>query len=283
MQRAPLLQRRQRAVDVAVRDRHGAARLRRDARRHKLGAHAARRIAGRRLAAHRLDLRRDRRHHGNVCRRGIAARVGGVEAVDVGQQHELVGLHHFGDARGKAVIVAETDFRGRDGVVLVDHRDAAEAQQRVQRGARVEVAAAVLGVVERQQQLRGGEVLRRQRLAPGLRQPDLPDRGGRLLFLQPQPALLQPERRGAPGRWRRRRPRSRPRRARAARRCRRRRHPATRCAARPRPDRPPARCRSSRRGAGRRRGRGSLAQRPREYSLSRVAGEGSRGGASDGT
>ena len=105
--------------------------------------------------------------------RRVAARVGGVEAVDVGQQHQLVGLHHLGDARGQPVVVAEADFGGGDGVVLVDHRDAAEAEQRAQRGARVEVAAAVLGVVQRQQQLRGGEALGRQRLAPGLRQADL--------------------------------------------------------------------------------------------------------------
>ena len=101
----------------------------------------------------------------------IAPRVGGVEAVDVGQQHQLVGLDHLGDARGQAVVVAEADLGGRHGVVLVDHRDAAEAEQRVQRGARVEVAAAVLGVVQRQQQLRGGQTAARtaprSRPAPG--------------------------------------------------------------------------------------------------------------------
>ena len=124
----------------------------------------------------------------------IAPRIGGVEAVDVGQQHKLVGLHHLGDARGEAVVVAETDLRGRHGVVLVDHRDAAEAEQGVQRGARVEVAAAVLRVVQRQQQLRGGQALGGQCLAPGLRQADLADRGRGLLFLQPEAALLQAER-----------------------------------------------------------------------------------------
>ena len=79
-------------------------------------------------------------------------------------------------------------------VVLVDHRDAAEAEQRVQRGARVEVAAAVLGVVQRQQQLRGGQALGGERLAPGLGQADLADRGGGLLFLQAQPTLVQAKR-----------------------------------------------------------------------------------------
>ena len=177
-----------------MRDRHRTARLGRDARRGKLGAHPAGRIAGRRLATHRLDLRRDRRHHRDVLGGRIAARVGGVEAVDVGQQHKLIRLDHLRHARGEPVVVAEADFRSRDRVVLVDDRDAAEAEQRVERRARVEIAAAVLGVVERQQQLRGGEAVRRQCLAPGLRQPDLSDGGGGLLFLQPQALLLQAER-----------------------------------------------------------------------------------------
>ena len=163
---------------------------------------------------------------------------------------------HLGDARGQAVVVAEADLGGRDGVVLVDHRNAAEAEQRGQGGARVEVAAAVLGVVQRQQQLGGGEALRGQRLAPGLRQADLADGGGGLLLLQPQARLRAGRARGGPARWRPRRPRSPRRRARAARRCRRRRRRARRCGARPRPGPPPARCRSSRPGAGRRRARG---------------------------
>ena len=108
------------------------------------------------------------------------------------------------DPRGQAVIVAEADFRRRHGVVLVDDGDAAQAEQGLQRRARVQVAAAVLGVVRRQQQLRGGQPVRRQRLAPGLRQPDLPDRRRRLLFLQPQPRLPSARGRDGRARWRRR-------------------------------------------------------------------------------
>ena len=119
-----------------------------------------------------------------MCGGRVAARVGGVKAVDIGQQDQLVGLGHFGNTRRKAVVVAETDFGGRHGVVLVDHGDAAEAEQRVQGSTGVEVAAAVLGVVERQQKLRGGEALGGERLAPGLRQADLADRGGGLLLLK---------------------------------------------------------------------------------------------------
>jgi hypothetical protein len=39
----------------------------------------------------------------------------------------LVGLHHLRDTGGEAVIVAEADFGGGDGVVLVNHRNAAQA------------------------------------------------------------------------------------------------------------------------------------------------------------
>ena len=77
VQRAPSSSAAQRTLGVAERDRHGAAGLRRDARRHQLGAHAAGGVAGRRLAAHRLDLRRDRRRPRGMCaaagsRRGSA-------------------------------------------------------------------------------------------------------------------------------------------------------------------------------------------------------------------
>ena len=44
----------------------------------------------------------------------------GVEPVDVGQQHQAVGRHHRGDARGEPVIVAIADLGGRDRIVLVD-------------------------------------------------------------------------------------------------------------------------------------------------------------------
>ena len=190
-------ERLQRALDVADGDGHGAAGLGGDAGGDELGAHAAGGVAGRWLAAHRLDFGGHGFDDGNVGGVGVAARVGGVEAVDVGQQDQLVGLHHFGDAGGEAVVVAEADFGGGDGVVFVDDRDAAQGQQRVQGLAGVQVAAAVLGVVQGQQQLGGGQVAGRQGLGPGLREADLADRGGGLFFLQFQALLGQAE--GAAG------------------------------------------------------------------------------------
>ena len=66
----------------------------------------------------------------------------------------MSALDHLRDARGQAVVVAEADLGGRDRVVLVDHGDGAEGEQLFERGARVEVAAALLGVVGREQDLR---------------------------------------------------------------------------------------------------------------------------------
>ena len=77
----------------------------------------------------------------------------GVEPVDVGEQHQQVGAHHGRDARGQPVIVAIADLGGRDRVVLVDDRHRLHLEQRRDGGARVEIAAALLGVAERHQDL----------------------------------------------------------------------------------------------------------------------------------
>ena len=120
---------------------------------------------------------------------GSRLRIGGVEAVDVGQQHQLVGLHHLGDPGGQPVVVAEADFGGRDGVVLVDDRHAAERRA----GGRASRARSGSGGGPRCPRGSAAAARRSGRSAdsasrPGLRQPDLPDRRRRLLFLQPQPA-----------------------------------------------------------------------------------------------
>ncbi len=132
-----------------------------------------------------------------MARGRIATRVGGVKPVDVGEQDELIGLHHFGHAGGEAIIVAEANLRRRDRVILVDHGNAAQRQQGVQRGAGVEVAASILGIVGGQQKLRGGQADGGERFAPGLCQADLTDGGGGLLFFELQALAGQPE--GAAG------------------------------------------------------------------------------------
>ena len=61
----------------------------------------------------------------------LAFRGRGVEAVDVGQQHQAIGAHHRGDAGGQAVVVAVADLGGRHRVVLVDDGDRLQGKQRV--------------------------------------------------------------------------------------------------------------------------------------------------------
>jgi hypothetical protein len=100
-------------------------------------------------AAHGLDFGRDLAHLGDQFRGGIAVRVGRVQARDIGQQQQAVRAGHLRHARREPVVVAVTDLRGRHRVVLVDHRQRAELEQLGQRGARIEIAAAVLAVFER--------------------------------------------------------------------------------------------------------------------------------------
>ena len=95
-----------------------------------------------------------------------------------------------GDAGREPVIVAEPDFGGGDRVVFVDHRHAAQLEQCLQRGARVEIAAALLGIAEGQQNLRRDDVLARKNVGIGFRQAHLSRGGGGLAFFQPERAGL---------------------------------------------------------------------------------------------
>ena len=79
----------------------------------------------------------------------------------------------------------------RHRVVLVDDRHGAQLQQGVDGGAGVEMPAALLGIVERQQDLRHGDVVARQRFLIGMRQADLAGGGRGLLLFQPQRAGRQ--------------------------------------------------------------------------------------------
>jgi len=62
----------------ALGDRHGAAGLGSNARGDQLGAHTARGITRRRIAAHRLDLGGQCFNDGDMARGRIATRIGGV-------------------------------------------------------------------------------------------------------------------------------------------------------------------------------------------------------------
>ena len=117
-------------------------------------------------------------HFGNE--RGARRRIAVVEPVDVGEDDQRVGLDQRGAQRGQPIVVAELDLVDADGVVLVDHRHGAGAQQFAEREPRVQVAAAIAHVVVREQHLPGGEPVRGERALIGVDEVPLPDGGGRL-------------------------------------------------------------------------------------------------------
>ena len=100
-----------------------------DPGRLDLGHHAA--GADRRAAPGRRRRRPDRRRRArpSIRRAPGSRRVRGVEAVDVAEQDQRVGVDQMGDQGRQPVVVAEADLVGGDGVVLVDDRDDAELQQ----------------------------------------------------------------------------------------------------------------------------------------------------------
>ncbi len=183
-------------------DAHVAARTDRNARGGNLGRHATRAHIGGRAPRHRFDLRCDVRHAGDELRRGIAIGVGAVQPVDIREQHQAIGTGHLRDPRGQAVVVAVADLSRRYRVILVDYRYRAQAQERFERGACVQVAGALLAVFQGQQYLSHRDLVRLEQLLIGMRQADLSDRSGGLTLLQAQRAGRQsqmppPQRDGA--------------------------------------------------------------------------------------
>ena len=129
-------------------------------------------------------------------RRRVHARVGGVEAVGVGQQHEQLGAEQHRHLRGQEVVVAEGDLVGGGRVVLVDDRHDPPVEQLAQRAPRVEVVRARAHVEEREQHLRrsararAAARRRRGRAGPGRRRwppaaPRSPRAHGQLEQLHP--------------------------------------------------------------------------------------------------
>ncbi len=100
---------------------------------------------------------------------GIALRIGGIEPVDVGKQDHAARTRRLRHAGGEPIIVAEADFLGRHRVILVDHRHHAQREQPVEGGAGVQIAAAILEIIERDEHLGCGEAMRAEQLRPAVR------------------------------------------------------------------------------------------------------------------
>ena len=103
-----------------------------------------------------------------------------VEAVDVRQQHEGVGLDHLGNERGKTIVIAETQLAGGHRIVFVENRDNTEPEESRQRRAHVRVVVAAHDIVGRQQHLSGIEVMCLEGGCPPCHQEPLPHRGSGL-------------------------------------------------------------------------------------------------------
>lgn len=73
---------------------------------------------------------------------GIGAWIARIEAVDIGEQHQLRRIDRHSHQGREGVVVAEAQLVGGEGVVLVDHRHHPPGQQLLEGAAGVLVAAA---------------------------------------------------------------------------------------------------------------------------------------------
>ena len=58
----------------------------------------------------------------------VAARIGRIKPVNIGEQYQRICSEHLSGARGQTVIIAVADFIRGDGIILVDDWHAAMAQ-----------------------------------------------------------------------------------------------------------------------------------------------------------
>ena len=134
------------------------------------------------------------------------ARVGVVQPVDVGEQHQQVGVDQVRDQRGQPVVVAEPDLGGRHRVVLVDDREHAELEELGEGLVGVAVVRAPGHVVDGEQHLAGHDAVPRQLLGVAVHQQPLADRRRGLLGRERPGPALQAAAAPARPRWHRRRP-----------------------------------------------------------------------------
>ncbi|MCY1173178.1 hypothetical protein D9M73_133320 [compost metagenome] len=152
----------------------------RQTRRTQLGLHTATPQRPARTARHCIERRIIGTRFVNQLGIRIVARISIEHAVAIRQDHQQVRLDQVRHQRRQGVVVAKTDFVGDHGVILVDHRDNLQLDQRTQGAAGVQVALAVGQVVVSQENLRGMPAMLGEARLPGLHQPHLADCGGSL-------------------------------------------------------------------------------------------------------
>ena len=156
-QRAAQLATRKQAHHFAVAavEQHGLdPRGRGFLRRLQLGTHAARTHGRSGAACHRHDFGSEFEHFVDRLGIEIRARIGRIQAIDIGGDQQQVGVDQCRHDGREIVVVAQGELVDGHGVVLVHHGHDLVVEQLAQRGARVEVAAPVAQVVMGQQHLR---------------------------------------------------------------------------------------------------------------------------------
>ena len=93
----------------------------------------------------------------------------------------MIRLDHVGDLGGETIIVANPDFLGGDGVILVHHRHHAMLEQALDGVADIEEAAALLDIAQRHEDLADNIAVLGGNLAIGVQQEWLTASGGGLL------------------------------------------------------------------------------------------------------
>ncbi|MNF64007.1 hypothetical protein D3C84_457270 [compost metagenome] len=158
-------------------------RTRRQTRRTQLGLHAATPQCATRTASHRIQRRIIGTRLVNQLGIRIVARISIEHAVTISENHQQISLDQVGHQRRQGVVVTETDFVSDHRIVLVDHRNDLELDQRAQGTTRIEVTLAVGQVVMSQENLRRVPAMLGKARLPGLHQPHLSDGGSRLQLM----------------------------------------------------------------------------------------------------
>ncbi|KAG0771825.1 hypothetical protein G6F22_016168 [Rhizopus arrhizus] len=157
--------------------------------RQHLGQHAAGADAAAGAAGHGFQGRVAGLRMRHELGFGVLAGIGVVQAALIGQDDQRVGLDQVGDQCAQRVVVAQPDLVRDDGVVFVDDRHHAQAQQREQRAASVEIAVAIGQVFVGQQDLRGAQAVLGECRFVGLAQAHLAYGRSRLQFVHDGGAL----------------------------------------------------------------------------------------------
>ena len=116
-----------------------------------------------------------------------------VQTIDVGEQHQAVGLHHMRHQRSEPIVVAEADLVGGHCVVLVDDRQHAELQQPRERPLSVAVVGSANEVLSGEQNLADADVVAGELRGVVGQQDPLSDAGRSLLGREVPRRIPQPQ------------------------------------------------------------------------------------------